>query len=597
MAGTLSAVRGRFRGSPRAVLATLALVSAAILQAVAVVPAPAQQTTPCDKESPGPYSVVSAPPKYAIGHQQIAQIPSAIDGATIQIGLLRPVVPAGVRVPVIVDASPYYNPLGTLNLVKCRPFLAHNFVPQGYAVALVPIRGTSDNGGCMELFGPKERADLNQAVTWLGTRSWSNGSVGMIGLSYDGSTPWEVASYGNPHLKTIVPEEGVTDIFNLMYAGGTLDWRAADVLSGIYYAESVALYARGRTLKHDVEVTACPTYATGAAAGLWSSKTGTEDPFGYWRARDYLDQIRANYRGSVLVSEGLQDTNVNATQPFPLVTELAQRGNYVEELIGQWPHAYPDELAPPEGRSDWANILLNWFDYWLKGDHALSLGPKIEIEDDHGAWRTSSAWPPVVPATRLWLTAGRRLATSASAQTATVTVAPDPVHLQDPTGDVNLPEETLAPICLQPVCAAFAMPAVSANYRITGFPRVRLTVTPTGPAGGVTVFLYDVGKQWRRVGWGQVDLRFPDGGRTRHAVQAGVPMTLAFRLQALDTVIAAGHHLVMVVTQANAYNRLPTVPAYPVRVAVGGQASSLSIQHVTPANSQFFVPPRLPECC
>ena len=38
--------------------------------------------------------------------------------------------------------------------------------------------------------GHDEQAGIKAAVDWLGTQSWSNGKVGAIGKSYDGSTPW-----------------------------------------------------------------------------------------------------------------------------------------------------------------------------------------------------------------------------------------------------------------------------------------------------------------------------------------------------------------------------------------------------------------------
>ena len=46
------------------------------------------------------------------------------------------------------------------------------------------------------------------ALNELGTQDWSNGNVGMIGKSYDGSTPWEAAMYGNP--------EGMENLFFLV---------------------------------------------------------------------------------------------------------------------------------------------------------------------------------------------------------------------------------------------------------------------------------------------------------------------------------------------------------------------------------------------
>ena len=86
----------------------------------------AQQTTPCDLGSPSSFSHVSAKPKYQPMPQQLVEISSNVDGATIQIGLVRPKVPAGVRVPVIVDASPYYHAMNILTFEKCRPFLFDN---------------------------------------------------------------------------------------------------------------------------------------------------------------------------------------------------------------------------------------------------------------------------------------------------------------------------------------------------------------------------------------------------------------------------------------------------------------------------------------
>src|SRR3712207_8365024 len=58
-------------------------------------------------------------------------------------------------------------------------------LPICYAAAFISVRGTGNSGGCHNLLGPKEQADISQAITWLGTREWSNGRVGMYGLSYD----------------------------------------------------------------------------------------------------------------------------------------------------------------------------------------------------------------------------------------------------------------------------------------------------------------------------------------------------------------------------------------------------------------------------
>jgi len=147
--------------------------------------------------------------------------------------------------PIIVDAGPYFEigqhckvpnqrPCAPANIVddtidyagQTTPFSLRNYLPRGYAVAQLAVRGTGTSGGCMDLMGPNEVHDLDQAITWLATQPWSNGNVAMIGASYDGSTPWEVAAAGNPHLKTIIPVSGLPDIYGLMFHNGTPETRA-----------------------------------------------------------------------------------------------------------------------------------------------------------------------------------------------------------------------------------------------------------------------------------------------------------------------------------------------------------------------------------
>lgn len=114
-------------------------------------------------------------------------------------------------------------------------------MPHGYAVALLPVRGAGDSGGCLGWFSPQQRADLDQAVTWLGRQAWSTGDVGMMGVSWAGSTPWMVASLGNPHLRTIVLMQGISDsVASTGHAQGNRDWPVHDA-----WFQAWEPYARG----------------------------------------------------------------------------------------------------------------------------------------------------------------------------------------------------------------------------------------------------------------------------------------------------------------------------------------------------------------
>ena len=181
-------------------------------------------------------SKVSDKGPYKVGKAEVVELKSKVDGSVIQIGYVRPDAPAGYRSPVIVQASPYIlSDLRDVDVKECSPYFNENFVTHGYTVAFVPTRGAGGTDNCADLMGPAERSDLSQAVTWLGTQEWSNGNVGMTGASYDGSTPWDVAAEGNPHLKTIVPVSGIHNIYDFVYGEGHNDWRWWFFVSGYYH--------------------------------------------------------------------------------------------------------------------------------------------------------------------------------------------------------------------------------------------------------------------------------------------------------------------------------------------------------------------------
>ena len=90
---------------------------------------------------------------------------------------------------------------------------------------------------CQSLYGPNgicRAREINAAVEWLATQEWSNGNVGMIGKSYDGSTPWQAAMYGDEYLKTIVPISGLIGVRELMWKNGSSEARAPFMHNVVY---------------------------------------------------------------------------------------------------------------------------------------------------------------------------------------------------------------------------------------------------------------------------------------------------------------------------------------------------------------------------
>lgn len=565
--------------------------------------AQAQVPYPLDCEDLGSSKVTTPGPFEALP-QEVVEVPSSIDGRPQQIGFIRPDAPEGYRAPVIVHASSYHErDLKEADIASCARFLSENFVQHGYAIALVPTRGVGDSDGCPNMFGEVERSDLNDALNWLGTQPWSNGKIAMYGISYSGSTPWVAAATGNPHLATIVPASGVNDLFDLTFAAGTLDSRFWLFVPGYYDYYGPVLnnpVTSGRDPERTVNsVTTCPDFDTGMAATIESTNTSERDAAGYWAERNLRPLVEANYRGSVLLVQGLTDWNVRPGHAIPWAVSLQEHGIRVHQLLGQWHHQYPDTPGP-HSRWDWADRMLAWFDHELKGDAAAELGPPVEVEDSSGRWRTADAWPPANDDV-LHLNADGALAPTGDAATATATLAPDQrsryYYLGQSDGQNNTDDDPALSAAIDEscvTCASFRMQA-SDELRIAGLPELTLMVTPTSDSGHVTAFLYRKDADGlHRLGWGMSDLRFPDGENsgveTAAEVVPGEPMRLRIELEPLDAVVNAGDELVLVLGQGRT-GQIPGRAPQPVQLDYGNGQSTMSLAFVNPPREAFFTPP------
>jgi predicted acyl esterase len=97
------------------------------------------------------------------------------------------------------------------------------WVPHGYVVVRVDSRGAGCSPGFMHPNSPREIEDLYQCIEWAGTQPWSNGKVGMLGISYYARNQWRVAGMHPPHLAAIIPWEGANDTYrDSGYHGGVL---------------------------------------------------------------------------------------------------------------------------------------------------------------------------------------------------------------------------------------------------------------------------------------------------------------------------------------------------------------------------------------
>jgi predicted acyl esterase len=100
----------------------------------------------------------------------------------------------------------------------CDP---EKWVPDGYAVVRVDSRGCGRSPGYVEHWSPRETNDFARCVEWAGKQDWSNGKVGLSGISYYAINQWQVASLQPKHLAAICVWEGFADFYReLSHNGG-----------------------------------------------------------------------------------------------------------------------------------------------------------------------------------------------------------------------------------------------------------------------------------------------------------------------------------------------------------------------------------------
>lgn len=154
------------------------------------------------------------------------------DGNVLRADVFRPI--ASGRYPVILTHGPYGKGLafqegyktpwdlmaarypdvleGSTNQYQSWEVTdPEKWVPDGYVVVRVDSRGAGRSPGFIDHFSQRENQDFYQCIEWAGVQPWSNGKVGLNGISYYAAAQWIVAGMQPPHLAAICPWEGFTD--------------------------------------------------------------------------------------------------------------------------------------------------------------------------------------------------------------------------------------------------------------------------------------------------------------------------------------------------------------------------------------------------
>jgi predicted acyl esterase len=297
---------------------------------------------------------------------------------------------AGEKFPAVLEYHPYRKDDGTAE----RDYALYSYlVRRGYVCARVDIRsfGTSEGVPTDREYSEQEQLDGLQIISWLAHQPWSNGNVGMMGISWSGFNSLQMAMRQAPELKAIIAVDATSELFH----------------DDVHYMDGMA-HIDEFELNMDMApgMTGAPDYTLDEKilgprfdAPPWSLlylKHQHDGPF--WRSpvRPYSEiKIPCFIIGGLL--DGYRDS----------ITDMLQQTKApLKAIVGPWNHTFPHD-AVPGPQIEWRDEAVRWWDYWLKGrDTGVLNDPRLVIYMQHwhppnpnlqnvpGEWRREDIWPP-----------------------------------------------------------------------------------------------------------------------------------------------------------------------------------------------------------
>lgn len=504
---------------------------------------------------------------------------SAEDGTDLHVWIVRPDLPPGAGAPVVLWASPYF---GTTQESGDDPALWDNswageavpvrlLVEHGYAVAIMNLRGSGLSGGCFTLFGSEDWDDTATVVDWLGEQGWSNGRVGMMGLSYHGTTPWQAAVRTPAHLKTIVTAGMISNLYTFFHsdqgaaqavgpAFGTVIFGAVATVPPNEPADRIG----GQWVPRLPE-RVCPETAA-VLTELYTGDYGDVRSDAFWEERRIIRDM-PQITSSVLLTHGLRDLTGHAVQEDPVWRALAE-DTPKRMILGQWGHAFPNfSDSWTDTRESWDSVHLAWFDFWLKGIGAVPPGlGNVEYQEDSLAWRNATAWPPAEAAQQAtYLCGGSLAAEPCSGPAGSFVSAPGMDSASDRVcGGPNAAADAVA----EQVSLLFLSEPLTDDVVLAGNPFAYLGLESTEPGGLLSLYAYEVGPggecrdEFRRITFGSADLRHHDGNYAGKDFPVGTPTKVRVDMTNLVERVSAGNRIAVVASYADVghYEAVPFEP-------------------------------------
>ncbi|MFD2235906.1 CocE/NonD family hydrolase [Aureimonas populi] len=303
-------------------------------------------------------------------------------------------LPDGAPAPAVLEFLPYRKRNGTSPRDESTYPV---FAAAGIAGVRVDIRGSGESEGVIDgEYTPRELSDACEIIEWIAAQPWSNGKVGMMGISWGGFNCLQVAALCPPALKAVISIASTVDRYNddIHYKDGThlsaqLSWAATMLAYQSRSPDPELVGERWREMWLE-RLENEPFFME-----EWLSHQRRDD---FWKHGSICEDFGA-VAIPALVIAGWADGYRNT--PLKAVEGLGPRA---KALLGPWVHKYP-HFAWPRPRADFHAEAIAWWNRWLRDEpngaedwpqvRAYVLdGPKPALRREHepGFWVAKDRW-------------------------------------------------------------------------------------------------------------------------------------------------------------------------------------------------------------
>jgi uncharacterized protein len=335
------------------------------------------------------------------------------DGLVLRADVFRPIKEN--RYPVLLSYGPYAKGLGFQDgypsawqrMVEQHPDVSagssnkyqnwevvdpEKWVPHDYVCVRVDSRGCGCSPGYIDHFSPRETKDFYNCIEWAGEAPWSNGKVGLAGISYYGINQWHVASLQPPHLAAMCIWEGAADWYrDMTHHGGILstfwaNWYDMQVKTVQYGAGE-----RGKRSRVHGDLVCGPETLSEVVLAANRVDFGDairahplDDNYHYERSPDWSKITAPFFSAANWGGQGLHPRG-----NFEGFVRAASKKKWLEAHgIEHWTHFYTDYGRHQQKR---------FFDYFLHGkDTSWTKQPKVLLQVRHVdrfIERAEKEWP------------------------------------------------------------------------------------------------------------------------------------------------------------------------------------------------------------